>query len=112
MPGHLVDDAGLIRGQRVQVREVARRRRVQRPGIQLGDASDRRYGVTAAAEGRKDLRERDPLAGAVDLRMRGKNLLAQRGAGAWHADDEHRRRIGVAGARTGCEAGAVEERSY
>ena len=42
--------------------------------------------------------------------MGGENLLAQRGAGARHADDEHRRRIGVVGARAGRQAGAVKQR--
>ena len=52
-------------------------------------------GVVAAAQRRERLPERAPLAGAMDLRMGGKNLLAQRGAGARHADDEHRRRVGI-----------------
>jgi hypothetical protein len=70
----------------------------------------RRCGVVPTAQGREGLPERGPLAGTVHLGMRGKDLLAQRGAGARHPDDEHRRRIGVAGARAGREAGAVEQR--
>ena len=40
--------------------------------------------------------------------MGGEDLLAQRGAGARHADDEHRRRIGIARARTVAETRAGE----
>ena len=50
----------------------------------------------------KRLAERDALAGAVDLRVGGQDLLDQRRAGARHAHDEHRRGIVIAGPRPSC----------
>ena len=70
----------------------ARRRRARRcAGRRL--ASRRRRGRQKARP------SADPLAGAVRLRWAARICSHKRGAGARHADDEHRRRIGVAGAR-------------
>ena len=70
--------------------------------------SDRRR-AAAAAQGVEDAAERHPLAGTVHLPMRRQDSLGQRRAGARHADDEHRCRIGIAGDRAGGEARAVQQ---
>ncbi len=97
--GHLVDDARLVRRQRVQL--ARDRLSPPRPASSCGRRGDAPHGLRAfpAAERAEGLPERRPLAGAMRLRMGGQDLLAQRRAGARHADDEDRRRIGDCRAR-------------
>ena len=108
--GQLVDDARLARGERVQFGEITlwplRLARL----LQRCDPADAGGFVRAPPSAWKARGQRGSLAGAVSLRMRGENLLAQGGAGARHADDEHRRGIGIARPRPMREAIRVEHR--
>jgi hypothetical protein len=84
----------------VQIARIDLRGGVERRLRQRGDAR-RRLRVVAAAQRMESLSQRRALAGAMDLRMRGENLLGECGARARRADDEDRRGIGVGCARTG-----------
>ena len=103
IPGHLVDDPRLVRRQRVQLGQILLRRRIKRVPVQ---SRDRRR----IAEPCGQLSQCRALPRGVHLRVRGQDLLAERGAGAWHPDDEHRRGVVVAGDRSPLEPGIGKRR--